>query len=303
MTDEAMMEWLNNALVPMFPDLSPSNPVVLICDGYGSHLHFKFLERCVQLGVRVILRPPHTSHVTQGEDVQQGHFHKFHLQERKAKAELKARLLVHPRRTQHNLRISQLQRSDIPKITKKAWEEAFSYDVCAHAWQAIGIWPIFNRRPYWNIRKQEEGRKEVIGDMNARDAMEIAAEEMQHEDIAAALLASESESESKEHMQVKRINLSTRWWGQGCVTYGEAWEKRKQAERERQEEDHRKEHAKKLRQELADSRRMEAAAAGADVHECLVQRRMDVFTLTKKQIQHLLAYFGQKSTNDNKTLT
>jgi hypothetical protein len=42
MTDEVMMLWLNQVLLPCFPDISPQNPVVLICDGYGSHFGTSF---------------------------------------------------------------------------------------------------------------------------------------------------------------------------------------------------------------------------------------------------------------------
>jgi hypothetical protein len=158
MTDDVMLMWLNRVLLPMFPDVSPANPVLLICDGYGSHLYLNFLERASDLGVLVFLRPPHTSHVTQGEDVRQGHFHTFHKLERDAKMQLKGHLIAHPRRGENNKANCQLVRSDIMRITAKAWEEAFSHEVCIKSWQATGVFPIFNRKPYWEIKTKEEAR-------------------------------------------------------------------------------------------------------------------------------------------------
>jgi hypothetical protein len=58
MTDVVMLDWLNAVLPASFPDLSPDRPVLLICDGYGSHLSLPFLKRAVELGVVIVLRPP-----------------------------------------------------------------------------------------------------------------------------------------------------------------------------------------------------------------------------------------------------
>jgi hypothetical protein len=96
MTDEVMLMWLDQVLLPCFPEVSPEKPVLLICDGYGSHLCWDFIQRCIAVGVHVILRPPHTSHVTQGEDVRGGHFHTFHNSERVEKLNLTQRLLLSP---------------------------------------------------------------------------------------------------------------------------------------------------------------------------------------------------------------
>eukprot|EP00961_Rhodomonas_salina_P250951 3392494-Rhodomonas_salina.1 len=45
---------------------SPEDPVVLIVDGHGSHFTVEVLEFCIEHGIHIVLRPPHTSHRSQG---------------------------------------------------------------------------------------------------------------------------------------------------------------------------------------------------------------------------------------------
>jgi hypothetical protein len=53
---------------PLFK-VSRYNPVVVLLDGHCSHWSLEVLEYCVANGIHLVLRPPHTSHVSQGEDV------------------------------------------------------------------------------------------------------------------------------------------------------------------------------------------------------------------------------------------
>lgn len=294
MTDDIMIEWLEKCLCPMFPDLTPENPILLICDGYGCHLYLAFLKKARELGVRIILRPPHSSHVTQGEDVQGGHFHTFHVQERKDKMALKSKLLLAPRRNAHNMRSSQLLRSDIMAITKKAWEEAFAHGICVHAWQAIGIWPIFNRRPLWDMRKRE-----VQHQTDDRERIAGAAEGMAPQDIALAPCESDDNSDEGRKAR-KRITDSSRWFGKGVINFGTAWEERQAAEAERAEQEQQKEKARQDRHEAQDKRRSDDAAAGLAVHNSLLQGAQHAQMLSKKEMKQLLTFWGQKPPADNK---
>lgn len=294
MTDDIMIEWLEKCLCPMFPDLSPENPILLICDGYGCHLYLAFLKKARELGVRIILRPPHSSHVTQGEDVQGGHFHTFHFHERKEKMALKSKLLLTPRRNAQNMRSSQLLRSDIMAITKKAWMEAFAHGICVHAWQAIGIWPIFNRRPLWDMRKREVQHQ--TGD---RDRIADAVEGMAPQDIALAAFGSDDSSDEERRAR-KRITDSSRWFGKGVINFGTAWEERQAAESERAEQEQQKEKARQDRQDAQGKRRADDAAAGSAVHNNLVQGMQHAQTLSKKEMKQLLTFWGQKPPADNK---
>ena len=42
---------------------------MVICDGHGSHFTLEALKFCRANGIVLILRPPHTSHVLQCEDL------------------------------------------------------------------------------------------------------------------------------------------------------------------------------------------------------------------------------------------
>ena len=72
MTDDMGPVYLDKVI---FPCMQPTeeNPIVLICDGHGSHLTYEFLQKCHGGGTKpkmfLVLRPPHTSHRLQCEDV------------------------------------------------------------------------------------------------------------------------------------------------------------------------------------------------------------------------------------------
>ena len=38
-------------------------------DGHGSHFTLELLTYCRSVGIHIVLRPPHTTHILQGEDV------------------------------------------------------------------------------------------------------------------------------------------------------------------------------------------------------------------------------------------
>ena len=58
-----------------WPDISPEDPVLLVFDGCSTHIGYQFLSRAKELGFLCVLRPPHTTHKTQVEDVNIfGHF-------------------------------------------------------------------------------------------------------------------------------------------------------------------------------------------------------------------------------------
>ncbi len=45
------------------------NPVVVICDGHGSHISLPVLDFCCENSIHLVLRLQHTLHVTQVEDI------------------------------------------------------------------------------------------------------------------------------------------------------------------------------------------------------------------------------------------
>ena len=69
--DDGAIRYVNWNILPLFKGshaVSPSNPIVLICDGHGSHTTYEFLIFCREMGVVLVLRPPYTTAALQGED-------------------------------------------------------------------------------------------------------------------------------------------------------------------------------------------------------------------------------------------
>jgi len=137
-------------------------------------------------------------------------------------AMMRAAREIKPRHRHDGKRDSQLKRGDIMAIVKKGWEEAFSPDVCAHSWQRIGVHP-FTRRPYWELREQEEIRAQ----RQQTSVAQIARRQL-HQEAAGALRAADTAdaflevSSSDEELPQKRINNSSNWWAKGIITQGAA---------------------------------------------------------------------------------
>ncbi|KAK3279461.1 hypothetical protein CYMTET_12657 [Cymbomonas tetramitiformis] len=131
----------------MYPDMTPENPIAVICDGHGSHLSCQLLTFCREVGIIILLRPPHTTNISQGEDVV--NFGKFKPLFRTAKAH---RLLE---KLNTGSKTLFLDMGDLMPCTAAAWEAAFSKKENTKAWAAIGVNP-FTRCVYWELRRKEE---------------------------------------------------------------------------------------------------------------------------------------------------
>ena len=46
----------------------PGQQGVVICDGVGTHLGYNVLQQAIEMGLEIVLRVPHLSHILQGED-------------------------------------------------------------------------------------------------------------------------------------------------------------------------------------------------------------------------------------------
>jgi hypothetical protein len=294
MTDDVMLHWLEVVFLPCFPDVSKENPVLLICDGYGSHLAWGFIERCVEVGVHVILRPPHTSHVTQGEDVRMGNFHTFHLKEREKKLAVASQRLL-----SGNSCSKKLRRRDVMRITSSAWEEAFSTKVCMHAWQKIGLYPHFDRRPYWDISAQEVAAAKLKSSVNKqtrqqhREAHDAAAADLDAEAIVVDVSDSDAQSEDEgEGGRKKRRNNSSQFALLGPITYGAAYEKRKALEQARETEKQQLQQRQQQREHEKAGAEQQMREAGRAVDIMLTDGRGQVDRLTKQEMISLLFYLG-----------
>jgi sorbitol-specific phosphotransferase system component IIA len=235
MTDDLMLAWLTKVLMPSFPDLATENEhrVVLICDGYGCHLSFNFLKRCQEVGVDVIVRPPHTSHKTQPEDLV--NFSVFHKEEREEKGKLMRSLYLTASRSSKMM----ITKEHAGAIIAPAWKLAFAKKINKRAWRKAGIRP-FSRRPYHKVLRHEKSTAAEVGKLVKRDreAEDVAAASLNADDLARAHFASEAAAEP---VKKKRKNDSSKWWARGALTVPEVMQLREQEEerlaaREREQE-------------------------------------------------------------------
>ena len=144
-----LIQWLEMVMLCV-GDVSVDKPIVLILDGCGVHLRYGFLKRCFEAGVHVLLRPPHTSHAIQPEDLI--HFKVFKACFTKAKD---AALLE--KVSQAMLKVPKLSSEDFMSCFTKSWEAAFTPENCLKGWRAGGYSP-FTRSVYWDVRNRENVR-------------------------------------------------------------------------------------------------------------------------------------------------
>jgi hypothetical protein len=114
-------------------------------DGHGSHFTLELLVYCRSIGLVVVLRPPHTTHILQGEDVV--HFAMFKPKYHQAKMVALAAKIF-------GSRSYKLTAQDLLGVAKEPWEAAFSLTQCQKAWAAIGVCP-FTQGVYWDLLEKE----------------------------------------------------------------------------------------------------------------------------------------------------
>jgi hypothetical protein len=138
-----------------FPGLAneTGRRVIEFCDGVQVHLTWERIKACRAAGVICVLRVPHTTHETQGEDtVIFGPF-KTDYQANKSAVMLDKTVRGEP---------SQLTLADFSACIKKPWEKAFSEEKIKQALRRDGLIP-FNRQCYWNLLIAESRRRQAEG--------------------------------------------------------------------------------------------------------------------------------------------
>lgn len=158
MTNDMSLVYLNKILIPSCPGVSPTNKYIIICDGHGSHLTAAFVQRCRELGFTLILRIPHTTDKTQGEDVV--NFGVFKSAEARAKGLLRAQRSIHQNTL--NLARVEITMADAMLIIKPAWEKAFGRKLNLLGWQKTGYSP-FTMLPVLDVTRKYFHRKEKLG--------------------------------------------------------------------------------------------------------------------------------------------
>ena len=153
MTDDLGLKYIKSCVEPSLPGLSKDHPAVLIMDGHGSHFTFELLKHCQEIGLHILLRPPHTTHVLQDEDVVNFAVFKSHHQKTKQMA--LASKILHGEG-------AQLSPADLLLCARDAWQNAFSQANCLKAWADTGLVPFSQNKVYFNFDLlEDEERKET----------------------------------------------------------------------------------------------------------------------------------------------
>jgi hypothetical protein len=139
---------------------------VEVCDGTQVHLGHERLQRCVEAGLEVVIRLPHSTHVTQGEDTVHFGVLKGHYLKSKARVLTKKRVGDDVSESQQAGRLlgdpaAVLKPEDLMTCLREPWEKAFSAENVKSAWAMDGIVP-FTRKPYWDLRLEWEKRDQSI---------------------------------------------------------------------------------------------------------------------------------------------
>ena len=156
--DDTMLRFVQQNILPnVVPKPSETLPVILILDGHGSRMTVPLLGLCREHHIIIILRPPHTTHITQPEDAH--NFAKLKVLWRKEKFGL----LSH-RAVGGNWGVSaSLSPANAMSCLKKPWEAAFDPQVNAAGWRATVLAP-FTRRIEKTLLA-EVGDRAIAGDL------------------------------------------------------------------------------------------------------------------------------------------
>jgi hypothetical protein len=166
MTWDLMVLYVTLCVIPMFPDLSPENPIMLLFDGHGSHMTVAFILFCHEKGIKLLLKPPHTTHRIQTCDVY--NFRYFMDLFKRARHFLFASrtgITLGDGKVMHNPHASLTYR-DFPFLLRDAYETAFAPERNLRAWGAgsptqrntgVGLIP-FTRKVMWDAIAEEQAR-------------------------------------------------------------------------------------------------------------------------------------------------
>eukprot|EP00037_Helgoeca_nana_P002250 m.32736 g.32736 ORF g.32736 m.32736 type:complete len:902 (+) comp12457_c0_seq1:107-2812(+) len=203
---------------------------MVVCDGHGSHLTSEVLNLLLDpasgmatLGTtmrrcHLVLRPPHTSQITQGEDTAVFKLLKALWRKQKVarvRMNLKSIEVLTdsswPRYSKG--RKNGLDMFDFFRMLKPVWEEAFSVDNCRKGWTQTG-WLPFDMRVYWTLKREEDARDAELETTNAKGALTLAAARTMTDSTVfgsattvtpAPAGPAESESERKKAIKLKHI--------------------------------------------------------------------------------------------------
>jgi hypothetical protein len=155
-TSEKCLDYIKKVIVPAYPNLK-EKPIVLLMDGCITHIRWEIIEFCVETNIILLLRPPHTTHLTQPEDRHGFGVFKREFKETKnavlAEREMRKFLAIGHNESYYG--VVGLDKSDLIDLMKGPWEIAFSTSNVLKAWRLVGISP-FTRCVQYKLKAEEE---------------------------------------------------------------------------------------------------------------------------------------------------
>ena len=156
--DDTMLGFVQQNVLPnVVPKPSETLPLILILDGHGSRMTVHLLDFCREHHIIIILRPPHTTHITHPQNTH--NFAKLKVLWRKEKFHLLSHRAVCGNRGVS----ASLSPADAMSCLKKPSEAAFDPQVNAAGWRATGLAP-FTRRSENKLLAEVRDRA-VAGDL------------------------------------------------------------------------------------------------------------------------------------------
>jgi hypothetical protein len=157
MTNKMGLEYLDKVLIPFCHDATNDNWYVVTLDGHGSHLTVDFVRACRVNFIHIVLRIPHTTHLTQPEDLVNFGTLKNNL--RNAILFKQSAMIIESfdrRRVDGKARIEHQLTfgNSLSELVPVAWANAFSVDKNKYAWRKSGINP-FTRKPVLGLYQSE----------------------------------------------------------------------------------------------------------------------------------------------------
>ncbi|MAW75979.1 MAG: hypothetical protein CMJ95_01120 [Planctomycetes bacterium] len=283
--------YMKHCVVPAMPGLSPDNPCVVIMDGYGGHLSLALLDYCREMGIHILLRPPHTSNAIQGEDVK--NFSVFKLAFQAEKGKVLNRLVLNG--SKHRLGLQHLS-----ECVKAPWEKAFSMKRNTEAWMLTGYYDAeykgMTRKVYWEYKKKEERARQQFEANNGEGGLNWDELRLGGKKVGAA----DDEGDGEDGEPVRRnqnnaIHSTDVWDMEGGATGDRCYQlihkkttKKREVEAEnekkREENQKKKSEAQEQERQLAEeaAQKLVAAAGGGElstaVHAPGVAERPGVLT-------------------------
>ena len=168
MNNKTIIPYLESCILPHYPNLTKEKPLVLICDGHGSHLTWELIQWATEHHIMILLRPPHTTAVTQGEDVWGfGLFKTAYVSAKEALFTERSMAFdeatINGQSTKHLSK--DLHWSDLMNLVREPWQNAFSRTNVLTAWKKIGIYP-WTRCVEHTLRAKEEKIQKSIETRN-----------------------------------------------------------------------------------------------------------------------------------------